>query len=403
MSGRKRSGKSRDGADLPRGISRNLKGTRGGFIARTTVIENGERKRKQSIFDTVPEAVKWMAQEKGNTLELSPPTLFEAITELLQPEIETDGSADYYNHHLQPAIEYFRPDRRLDTIRRVDVRAYLMRERDKGLGKRTLGMRKQVLGRVFNVALDWERIEHNPVTAVKPGFLKGHRPKQYPYAPRDELLELIEIVRHYKSELRSHPPMQGRDADLFLIAFGRGIRPAELSRICPEGVDLAGKTLTFRWKTGGSDCPILIDEDSLAVPESEYLAALDRAMRDSRPAEPLFSGDPRARTRTWRKNLELGEFPPYMLRHSYCMAKIDDGASIYELRDLMRHQHFSTTDRYYHSKAGQARLRKAKLWLRPEDRDRALGRAGLAGRSRPAPTQPSNACHSRTDSEEGIR
>ena len=145
-----------------------------------------------------------------------------------------------------------------------------------------------------------------------------------------------------------------RDWLMIQLAYYCGLRVAELCDLEIADVDLAGRVLVVREGKGGVDG---------SVPIPAKLSEPLRAWIAGRTVGVLFT-DPRGRrvhTRHFRSQLKrmaalagiVRRCNPHVLRHSYGTHLLRHGATIYEVKSLMRHADISTTQVYLHFAPGR--------------------------------------------------
>lgn len=160
-----------------------------------------------------------------------------------------------------------------------------------------------------------------------------------------------------------------RDRVMLEIAYGSGLRAAELVRLDVVDVDLDGAALRVTGK--GERTRTLPLGDPAADAVRRYLArgrpALAVAPADghaepalllSRRGRRLSTSDVRRRMHLWVRAAGLpGDLHPHALRHSFATHLLDGGADLRAIQELLGHARLSTTQVY--TRVESSRLKTA--------------------------------------------
>ncbi|ACI50394.1 integrase family protein [Gluconacetobacter diazotrophicus PA1 5] len=207
------------------------------------------------------------------------------------------------------------------------------------------------------------------VTNPAPGLLAAPRTKSPLPRPLSEAQALD--VPDGVGDLAVTPLGQARDAALFLLLYGCGLRISEALGLDVRDLDhalSAGGTLLVRGK-GGRERLVPI------------LPAVARVLTDWRarhpaplPDAPLFPGvrggrlQPAVAQRAMRAWRDMAGLPdhatPHALRHSFATHLMEGGADLRTIQELLGHASLSTTQRY--TLADEARL--TEVWTRAHPR-----------------------------------
>lgn len=184
-------------------------------------------------------------------------------------------------------------------------------------------------------------------------------------------------------EMSDHAAIQARDAALFTLLYGCGLRIAEALSLNIADAPLPGSDAMLRVAGKGGKQRIV---PVLPVVRAAIAAWLRVHPRPER-AEPLFVGargnrlDPGVAQRTLRRFRRLHGLPehatPHALRHSFATHLLAGGADLRAIQELLGHASLATTQRY--TSVDTARL--LDVWRR------AHPRAGSAG-TEPAELTP---------------
>jgi len=135
-----------------------------------------------------------------------------------------------------------------------------------------------------------------------------------------------------------------------LVAYGAGLRSAEVCRLQISDIDSQQMLIHVRDGKGGKDRYTLLSESLLKVLRDYYRAC--------RPTPPfLFSGDtpglpmaPKSfagilRRAAWRCGLTK-RVSPHVLRHSFATRLLEDGVDLPTMQQLLGHSSIRTSARY---------------------------------------------------------
>ncbi|MCK8785502.1 tyrosine recombinase XerC [Roseomonas sp. NAR14] len=233
----------------------------------------------------------------------------------------------------------------LAALRPQDLRAFLAHRADRNDGAATRA-RKLAAARGFLRHL--ARRHGFPPLAL--AGLRGPRPK--PPMPRALTPDQAIAVTHSVGETQDDPALAARDAALFTLLYGGGLRIGEalaldLRDLPPAGSDSA---LRVRGKGGRERLVPLLPAVRAA------LSALLRHRAGATPDSPLFLGarggrlDPAVAQKVLREFRRREGLPesatPHALRHSFATHLLGGGADLRAIQELLGHASLSTTQRY---------------------------------------------------------
>jgi integrase/recombinase XerC len=145
---------------------------------------------------------------------------------------------------------------------------------------------------------------------------------------------------------------QARDAALFTLLYGCGLRIAEALALDVADAPLPGSDVPLRVRGKGGKQRIV---PVLSIVR-QAIAAWLRHHPDRQPQAPLFTGarggrlDPAVAQRTLRHFRRLNGLPehatPHALRHSFATHLLAAGADLRSIQELLGHASLSTTQRY---------------------------------------------------------
>ncbi len=227
----------------------------------------------------------------------------------------------------------------------LDIRSYLGSQAN--LSPATRARRLAALKAFFRFLVRRKMIDVSPARRVKTPKL----PRKLPRAlPIDETFALLDAP-HGDTVLAL------RDAAMFELLYGAGLRVAELCSLSMQSVDRLNRIIRVVGK-GQKErlCPI--HDGALAILQS-YLNARGQLLGRGLAAEcpdALFlnSRGGRLTTRSVQRHLKAygrslnltRPVTPHALRHSYATHLLATGADIRSIQELLGHSSLSTTQRY---------------------------------------------------------
>lgn len=151
-----------------------------------------------------------------------------------------------------------------------------------------------------------------------------------------------------------------RDRAMLEIAYGCGLRAAELVRLDVTDVDFDGSQLRVTGKGEKTRTLPLGDPAADAIrrylargrrqharPAEDAATQPDPALLLSRRGRRLSTSDVRRRLSVWVREARLPEdLHPHALRHSYATHLLDGGADLRAIQELLGHARLSTTQVY---------------------------------------------------------
>jgi integrase/recombinase XerC len=233
----------------------------------------------------------------------------------------------------------------LASLRAADFRAWLAHEANEGAGKATRSRHLSAVRSFFR----WLARRHgvNNAQVALLAARRARRPLPKALSARDARTVARDI-----GEASDEAMIQARDAALFSLLYGSGLRIAEALSLNVGDAPLPGSDAMLRVRGKGSKERI--------VP---VLPAVREAMADwlrlhpaPEPNGPLFVGVRGERLnagvaqRTLRSFRRLHGLPehatPHALRHSFATHLLAGGADLRSIQDLLGHASLSTTQRY---------------------------------------------------------
>lgn len=225
-------------------------------------------------------------------------------------------------------------------------------------------------GRVIKIFLSWCSTYEDYLGSIKPGQLKAMRvPKlEKKIKPTYTPGEVMKIYEACKNEATRY--LIDRDRAIITVLGDSGIRATELCTLKIGDVHLDPEDSYVKVLGKGSK------EREVGLGKQARLDLhryLTRHRRGAKPDEYVFLN--RMRKSFTRNGLDqmlyrLKEWAgikkpggAHMFRHTFATMYLDNGGDIYDLRDLMGHEHVSTTEIYtLNTDQKKARKRGGSVW-----------------------------------------
>jgi len=336
-------------------------GKRSSWILRYT--DSNGRQRSKTIGDTSVVTLKeardvvrkwrselWLEKERHShdPAPSTPVVTFQAfIEQRYRPHVQV--SRRNYASEFSTIRKHFIPafgKRALNEITRADILAFVHGKVAEGQAVATINKMLAFLRCIFNRAIEWEvgGIEKNPVRGVKP--LPNPNRREI-FLSREEAKRLLDVLSANSNKML---PL----IVTFLLLTGCRKREALDARW--EHVDLAKGVLTIPLSKSGKP---------RHVPLSP--AAREVMLQARKLTTGIFTGDhaaqgwvfPNPRTgrpfvkmqTAWEKarhDAGLDGLHVHDLRHSFASALINEGRTLYDVKEALGHSNIVTTQRYAH-------------------------------------------------------
>ena len=269
------------------------------------------------------------------------------------------GFLGFLTQHLgaEPDLDQLR------TLRLADLRAWLAHEADEGAGNATRARHLSAVRSFYRFLARRHGVDNPALKLIT-------APRTKPPLPRALAPAEARAVTDDIAEMADTAALQARDAALFTLLYGCGLRIAEALALHVRDAPLPGADAMLRvLGKGGKEriVPVLP-----AVREA--IGAWLRLHPDRQPGSPLFLGargkrlDAAVAQKVLREFRRLNGLPehatPHALRHSFATHLLAGGADLRSIQDLLGHASLSTTQRY--TAVDQAHL--VEVWRKAHPR-----------------------------------
>ncbi|ABF41861.1 tyrosine recombinase XerC subunit [Candidatus Koribacter versatilis Ellin345] len=234
-----------------------------------------------------------------------------------------------------------------DDIDHVRIRGFLSHLYDKGLSKPSVARALAALRSLYKWLAREGFVEQNPAALVATPKL----PKKLPRVPTME--ELNTVMDAEMPEAASFPE---RDALIFELLYGCGIRNSELTGINLDDIRWSNEAILIRGK--GKKERFVPFGDAAAVAAKVYLKkrqdilaerhkSTNALLINLRDVQRLTS---RSVGRIVKKIAVARGLPadvhPHTLRHAFGTHLLEEGADLRAIQELLGHERLATTQRY---------------------------------------------------------
>ena len=268
-----------------------------------------------------------------------------------------------YERELRGFVAYIVKTQGLNTaasaIEHTRIRAYLGSLFDRGLSKASAARALAAVRSWFRWLARFGHVNQNVASLVATPKL----PKHLPRVPSiEQMNRVVDSIGDKEDRAASWPT---RDAVIFELLYGCGIRNAELTGLNLADIHWANEAILVRGKGQKQRYVPLGDAAAQAVRIylAERQARLAAAQRNS---EALLlnlhmRGNGRLSTRSVARIVKhiaiqrglSSDVHPHTLRHAFGTHLLEEGADLRSIQELLGHERLSTTQRYTQLTAAQ--------------------------------------------------
>jgi integrase/recombinase XerC len=269
------------------------------------------------------------------------------------------GYLGFLSGHLDEAVGRTA----LGRVTVSDMRAWMARERARGLGARSLARALSAVKSFHGWLAEAHGVEASAVLASRGPRQKARLPRPVEAAAAKRLIETV--------ELQSLEPWIGaRDVAAVTLLYGCGLRISEALGLAWGAAPLADM-LRIRGKGGRERLVPVLPVARAAVESYRAICPYDPG-----PAGPLFLGvrggplNPRHLQRVVAQSRAQLGLPatatPHALRHSFATHLLEAGGDLRAIQELLGHASLATTQVY--TGVDQVRLMEAYMAAHPKAR-----------------------------------
>lgn len=241
----------------------------------------------------------------------------------------------------------------VDEVRLAHVRRWLAAVHEE-YERSSIARKLSALRSFYDVLLRLGRVASNPAELVE-------SPRQKKRVPN--FLTVDDATRLVAQDVDPDAPLRLRDAAMWEMLWGSGLRVSELVGLSMKNIDLSEAWAVVLGK-GSKEREVPLTPaavDALRAWYRERAALLDLAEEPDAQAVFLNARGGRLRARSVRRLLDQGQLhagtqgsvSPHGLRHSFATHMLDGGADLRSIQELLGHASLSTTERYTHTSLEQ--------------------------------------------------
>ena len=259
----------------------------------------------------------------------------------------TGNSLDAYQRDLADYVKYCET-KGIDDLLKVEnthIVAYLLHLTETGKSPSTLNRKLASIRAFYKYAMEMNWISKNPATNIKAPKIER---KEIEYLTVDEVEKLLSMPGN-------ETPKQKRDKAILELMYATGIKVNELIASNVEDINLRIGFFTCPGTIGKARIVPIGRKARMAI--EDYLnGARDELLKDNQDERALFVnfyGGRMSRQGLWKllkaygakAGLE-GKITPHILRNSFAVHMVQNGADLKSLQELLGHEDISATQIY---------------------------------------------------------
>src|ERR1035437_8040258 len=279
---------------------------------------------------------------------MSTPTIEKGIAQFLRSLKEKNSSAHTIKAYTIDLGQFsaFVGPARWDDIDHVRIRGFLSQLYDRGLSKASVARALAALRSLYKWLAREGVVEQNPAALVATPKL----PKKLPRVPTMEALNTV--LDSAMPEVASFPE---RDALIFELLYGCGIRNSELTVINLDDIRWSNEAILIRGK--GKKERFVPLGDAAALAAKTYLRKrqeLESGKKKNNALLVNLRDGTRLTTRSVGRIVKRiavarglpADVHPHTLRHAFGTHLLEEGADLRAIQELLGHERLATTQRY---------------------------------------------------------
>jgi len=228
----------------------------------------------------------------------------------------------------------------IDEINSWHIEKYKSKRRSKGIKPSTVNRELTIIRRMFNLAIQWEMTERNPVRGVKFHKVSNERPNIFSNEQLNTLLD--DACPNLKL--------------VIMTAFYSGLRLGELLNLKWKDIDFDNEFIYVRTSK---------NSESRAVPINPELKRQLAMYQEKDDSKYVFNykdkGSLGSSFRKVMKRLGLKNLTFHSLRHTFATNLAMNGVDLTTIQELLGHKSIVMTKRYSHPTPEHKKLAIAKL------------------------------------------
>jgi integrase/recombinase XerD len=288
---------------------------------------------------------------------------FLASFEGAKDKAYSDNTVQAYRNDLKQFAEFLRTSLELNdwsSVRPEHIHVYVedLHSHVPGYASSTIARKVAAIKSFFHFLAGRAVVAEDPTVGLESPKVKKRLPRA---------LTAESVVRLLDAPPRNGTPKAVRDRALLELLYATGMRVSEVVSMLVEDIEL---------ETGRIRCPSPSGKERMIPVDGRALQALNEYLERSRPhlarkadEHALFlnhRGQKLTRQGLWliikeyatQLHLEGEVITPHTLRHSFAAHKLNSGAKLHELQELLGHANISTTQIYVQMKGEEDGVRR---------------------------------------------
>jgi integrase/recombinase XerC len=269
-----------------------------------------------------------------------------------------------YERELRNFVGYIAEAQGVDTrpsaIEHLRIRAWLGTLYERGLSKASAARALAAVRSWFRWLARFGHVEQNVAALVATPKLPKHLPRVPSIEQMNRVIDSIDSIDS-DDAAGTAASWPSRDAVIFELLYGCGIRNAELTGLNLADIHWANEAILVRGKGQKQRYVPLGDAAAQAIRAylAERQARLTAAKRDVGSVDALLlnlhlRGSGRLSTRSVARIVKRiavlrglsSDVHPHTLRHAFGTHLLEEGADLRSIQELLGHERLSTTQRY---------------------------------------------------------
>ena len=233
-------------------------------------------------------------------------------------------------------------------IRGIDqqtIKVYIQHLADKGNAPITRGRKLASLKSLFGYLYAQGKVKSDPTSQIR---MPKRCDKEPNYLSKEEYKKLLKTVKRNATRY-----FKKRDMAIVTMLIGTGLRLTELVELNVGNINFDTSTIKVTRKG---------NHERLLPVNGEVIIVIRRYLKTRKvlsSSSPLFLSkrDKRIDTASVQylvkkylrqAHIEKSRLSPHLLRHSFAVALLKQGESIFTIKELLSHRSLRTTERYLH-------------------------------------------------------
>lgn len=271
------------------------------------------------------------------------------LNHLKQASEYSDNTIAAYKNDLNQFLRFLQAEHpqleRWPEVRRATIKDYVRYMREQPYASSSVARKVAAIKSFFHFLHEKEIISDDPTEEIDSPKVK----KRLPTTLAEE-----DVARLLAAPAAQKTPKNLRDMALLYLLYATGMRVTEVVSLQLSDLDLSNRELYCPGKDGQVRT-LPFDEETQAV-LAEYLEHGRPHLAKSEEEKALFlnhRGHQLTRQGLWliikayaRKANLSGDVTPHTLRHSFAAHKLESGADLQRVQQLLGHANISTTQVY---------------------------------------------------------